>query len=355
MSGLFTIAGPVLRLLDAETAHNLTIAALKTGVNPFRAPADLPQLPIEVLGLKFPNPVGMAAGFDKNAEVPDQMLAMGFGFAEVGTVTPRPQDGNPRPRLFRLEDDLAVINRMGFNNEGHQAAIARLNARGSQTGIVGVNVGANKTSEDRIADYLAGLETFHDKASYLTINVSSPNTPGLRGLQSRGELKELIGKLTSKRAELGSRIPLLLKIAPDLGDDELDDIAAVCIAERIDGLIVSNTTISRPPLKSAKSGEQGGLSGAPLFHMSTVVLAKMFSLTTGRLPLIGVGGVNSGDTAWQKIRAGASLIQLYSSLVYRGPELVWEIRRHLAAQLAKDGPSSLAGAVGSGADEWASK
>ncbi|NNE24340.1 MAG: quinone-dependent dihydroorotate dehydrogenase [Rhizobiales bacterium] len=355
MSDIFAIAGPILRILDAETAHNLTITALYRGLNPFKVPPATPQLATKVLGLELPNPVGIAAGFDKNAEVPDQMLAMGFGFAEVGTVTPQPQDGNPRPRLFRLQEDGAVINRMGFNNQGHAAAQARLRARRGKPGIVGVNIGANKTSEDRIADYLLGLEAFHDLASYLTINVSSPNTPGLRGLQSRGELEELIGRLMAKRAELQSTTPLLLKIAPDLGDDELDDIAAVCLDAGIDGLIISNTTISRPPLTSSKANEQGGLSGAPLFEMSTVVLAKMYRRTRGELPLIGVGGITSGETAWQKIRAGASLIQLYSALVYQGPKLVWDIRYHVAAQLAAGSYNNLADAVGSGAQEWEAK
>ena len=355
MSDIFAIAGPFLRVLDAETAHNLTISALYRGLNPFKVPPATPQLATKVLGLQLPNPVGIAAGFDKNAEVPDQMLAMGFGFAEVGTVTPKPQDGNPRPRLFRLEDDGAVINRMGFNNQGHAAAQARLRARRGKPGIVGVNIGANKTSEDRITDYLLGLEAFHDLASYLTINVSSPNTPGLRGLQSRAELEELIGRLMAKRAELKSTTPLLLKIAPDLGDHELDDIAAVCLDAGIDGLIISNTTISRPLLKSSHAGEQGGLSGAPLFEMSTVVLAKMYQKTKGKLPLIGVGGITSGETAWQKIRAGASLIQLYSALVYQGPKLIWDIRRHVAGQLAEGGFDKVADAVGTGAREWEAK
>lgn len=355
MTDIFAFAGPFLRFLDAETAHNLTISALYRGLNPFKVPPGTPQLATKVLGLELPNPVGIAAGFDKNAEVPDQMLAMGFGFAEVGTVTPRPQDGNPRPRLFRLEDDAAVINRMGFNNEGHAAARARLVARQDNPGVVGVNIGANKASEDRIADYLLGLEAFHGLASYLAINVSSPNTPGLRGLQSRGELEELIGKLMAKRTELQSTTPLVLKIAPDLGDDELDDIAAVCLATGIDGLIISNTTISRPPLKSPHRSEQGGLSGAPLFDMSTMVLAKMYRRTKGRLPLIGVGGISSGEAAWQKIRAGASLVQLYSALVYQGPKLVWDIRHHVAEQLTKGGYNNVADAVGAGANEWETK
>ena len=353
MSGLFAVAGPLLRSIDAETAHGLTIATLSKGLNPFRAPVDTPDVPIEVFGLSFANPIGIAAGFDKNADVPDAILAMGFGFAEVGTVTPRPQAGNPRPRLFRLEDDMAVINRMGFNNEGHTAAKRKLQARSAGGGILGVNIGANKDSEDRIADYILGLEQFHDLASYLTINVSSPNTPGLRGLQSRAELEDLIGRLMDKRASLGSKTPMLLKVAPDLVDEELDDIAAVCLDRQIDGLIVSNTTISRPPLNSPNRNEQGGLSGKPLFEMSTVVLAKMYLRTEGKLPLIGVGGIHDGETAWHKVCAGASLVQLYSALVYKGPGLVVDIRRHLARRLKEQGFEALKDAVGCGAANWA--
>ena len=352
MKDLYSLAGPMLRVLDPETAHNLIIGALKRGVNPFIPPVDILPLPVRLFDLDFSNPIGIAAGFDKNGEVPDQMLAMGFGFAEVGTVTPQPQDGNPRPRLFRLEEDEAVVNRMGFNNAGHEDVRKRLLRRRASDEVVGVNIGANKTSRDRIADYSMGLEAFHDIASYLTINVSSPNTPGLRGLQSRGELEDLSGRLMEKRRSLSSNVPLLLKIAPDLGDDELDDIAAVCLNAGIDGLIISNTTIARPPLRSDLADEQGGLSGVPLFEASTEILAKMYLRTMGRIPLIGVGGISDGPTAWQKIRAGASLIQLYSAMVYKGPRLVWDIRRYLSDQLDRNGFKTIADAAGSGADEW---
>ena len=353
MKDLYSLAGPLLRVLDAETAHKLIIGALKRGVNPFIPPVDILPLPVRLFDLEFSNPIGIAAGFDKNAEVPDQMLAMGFGFAEVGTVTPQPQDGNPRPRLFRLEEDEAVVNRMGFNNAGQDAARQRLlRRRRASDEVVGVNIGANKDSRDRVADYVQGLETFHDVASYLTINVSSPNTPRLRGLQSRHELEDLIGRLMEKRQSLASQVPMLLKIAPDLGDHELDDIAEVCLATGVDGLIVSNTTLARPKLKSVESDEKGGLSGAPLFVPSTVILAKMYLRTAGQIPLIGVGGVSDGPTAWQKIRAGASLIQLYSGMVYKGPKLVWDIRRHLSDQLDRNGFKTIAEAAGSGAEEW---
>ncbi len=355
MADFYSIAGPLLRFLDAETAHNMTIAALKGGFNPFTAPAGEPNLPVELFGLTFPNPVGIAAGFDKNADVPDAMLAMGFGFAEVGTVTPLPQDGNPQPRLFRLEQDRAVINRMGFNNEGHAAVKAKLAARAGRGGIVGVNIGANKSSNDRIADYTKGLEVLHEFASYMTINVSSPNTPGLRGLQSRGELEDLIGRLHETRSHLASEVPLLLKIAPDLGEDEMDDIAAVCLDTGVDGLIISNTTISRPALRSKGADEQGGLSGDPLYELSTIVLAKIHQRTGGRLPLVGVGGIASGDSAWEKIRAGASLIQLYSSLIFEGPGLIIRIRRNLARKLAQHGYASVTAAAGCGAQDWAKK
>ncbi len=312
-----------------------------------------------LFGLDFPNPVGLAAGFDKNAEVPDAMLAQGFGFVEVGSVTPLPQAGNPRPRLFRLSEDEAVINRMGFNNEGAAAVRARLQARGGRGGIVGVNIGANKDAADRIADYAAGVRAFNALASYLVVNVSSPNTPGLRDLQAASELQRLLKRVNEARDEAAvkdaRRAPLLLKIAPDLGDDELAAIAAMAIEAGVDGLIVSNTTITRPPLKSPLAGEQGGLSGRPLFPLSTRQLACVYVETEGRLPLIGVGGISSPEDAWQKVRAGASLVQLYSALVYHGPGLVAEIVEGLAARLKANGFTRISEAVGSGAKEWRSK
>jgi dihydroorotate dehydrogenase len=314
MTSLFETVRPLLHAFDPETAHRLTIAGLRTGLLPGPGPLAATGLQQRLFGLDFANPVGLAAGFDKNAEVPDAMLKQGFGFVEVGSVTPLPQAGNPRPRLFRLAEDEAVINRMGFNNDGAAAVKARLAARAGRPGIVGVNIGANKDAADRIADYVAGVDGFNGLASYLALNVSSPNTPGLRGLQSAGALERLLARVGEAReaaaARDGRRAPLLLKIAPDLGDDELADIAAVVLDGGIDGLIVSNTTTGRPPLTSPLAGEQGGLSGRPLFDLATRQLARLYVLTGSRLPLIGVGGIASPGDAWQKVRAGASLVQL---------------------------------------------
>jgi len=330
----FPFARPILHALDAERAHGLTIWTL--GLLPGKArPAADPRFAVDLFGIRFPNPLGLAAGFDKNAEVPDAMLALGFGFAEVGTVTPRPQAGNPRPRLFRLEPDQAVINRMGFNNEGHAAVLRRLAARRGG-GIVGVNLGANKDSSDRIADYVAGIAAFAPLADYLTINISSPNTPGLRGLQSRAELETLLARLNEARARQPRRPPMLLKIAPDLRDDELEDIARCCAGGAVDGIIVSNTTLGRNGLASPLASEAGGLSGKPLFALSTQVLAKIFLLTGGAIPLVGAGGISDAETAWRKLRAGASLLQLYSALVYRGPALIHEILEGIALRLARE-------------------
>lgn len=332
----FPLARPLLHALDAETAHGLTIGGLSRLPAGTAAAGD-PRLAVEAFGLRFPNPLGLAAGFDKNAEVPDAMLALGFGFTEIGTVTPRPQEGNPRPRLFRLPEDRAVINRMGFNNEGHAAALRRLEARAGRGGIVGVNIGANKESADRIGDYVKGIAAFAHLASYFTVNISSPNTPGLRGLQSRAELEQLLARLNDERARQARKPPMLLKIAPDLRDDELEDIAAACGGGAVDGIIVSNTTLSRDGLRSPQAGQQGGLSGLPLLALSTRQLARMFVLTEGRIPLVGVGGVHDGPSALLKIRAGASLVQLYSALVYQGPALVTSILSHLAADVARSG------------------
>jgi dihydroorotate dehydrogenase len=332
----FPLARPILHALDAETAHDLTIRALKA-MPRGRPPAPDPRLRVEAMGLSFPNPLGLAAGFDKNAEVPDQMLAMGFGFTEIGTVTPLAQAGNPRPRLFRLGEDEAVINRMGFNNEGHAAALRRLEARRGGGGIVGVNIGANKESADRIGDYVKGIQAFSHVASYFTVNISSPNTPGLRALQSRAELEQLLARLDAARGGMVARPPMLLKIAPDLRSDELEDIAAACGGGAVDGIIVSNTTLSRQGLRSALAAEQGGLSGKPLLALSTRQLARLFLLTRGSLPLIGAGGVHDAASALLKIRAGASLVQLYSALVYRGPGLVNDILEGLSAELGRSG------------------
>lgn len=338
----FPLARPLLHALDAETAHGLTISALKL-LPSGKAAAPDPRLQAEAFGLRFPNPLGLAAGFDKNAEVPDQMLALGFGFAEIGTVTPLPQAGNPRPRLFRLSADEAVINRMGFNNEGHRAALKRLEARKGRGGIVGVNIGANKESGDRIGDYVKGIEAFSHVASYFTVNISSPNTPGLRALQSRMELEALLVRLNAARGSQEHKPPMLLKIAPDLSDDELEDIATACGGGAVDGIIVSNTTLSREGLRSGLAQEAGGLSGKPLLDLSTQRLARLYLLTGGEIPLVGAGGVHDGASALRKIRAGASLVQLYSALVYRGPGLVTEILSGLAAALDGETLQSLRG------------
>jgi len=344
MVDYYRFARPGLFALDAETAHRLTIAGLKTGFVPKAKPDDA-LLHVNLWGLEFPNPIGMAPGFDKNAEVPDPLLKLGFGFVEVGTVTPRPQAGNPRPRLFRLVEDRAVINRMGFNNEGLDAVKARLQARAGRSGILGGNVGANKDSEDRINDYVTAIRGILGLVSYITINISSPNTPGLRALQSRASLAELIGRCLEARGE--DKTPVLVKVAPDLTDADVDDIAAVALESGIDGLIVSNTTITRPEtLRSPNKGETGGLSGAPLFDASTEMLRRFYALVGHRMPLIGVGGVASGADAYAKIRSGASLVQLYSSLVYEGPGLVARLKHDLAYLLRRDNFASVQDAVG---------
>ncbi len=355
MRNLFALAGPLLRSLDAETAHDLTIKTLASGVNPFRTGPCDQRLGVAAFGLHFANPVGLAAGFDKNAEVPDAMLAMGFGFTEAGTVTPQPQAGNPKPRLFRLKADQAVINRMGFNNEGHEVMLRRLKARRGRGGIVGVNIGANKNAVDRIADYVAGVENFTEVADYLAVNISSPNTPGLRGLQSRGELEELTGRVLAARTRARSTTPVLVKIAPDLGDGELEDIAKVVTTAGVDGLIVSNTTLSRTGLSAVERNETGGMSGKPLFERSTIVLARMYQLTGGKMTIIGAGGIHDGESAWQKMLAGASLIQFYSALVYAGPQLVQDIHSYLLARMRDKGLKSLHEVVGSKAGVWAAK
>ena len=349
MADLYSLVGPLLRKLDAEQAHSLTIRALKTGLVPGRRAVAHPSLEQNLWGLRFANPVGLAAGFDKNAEVADAMLGQGFGFVEIGSVTPRPQPGNPKPRMFRLTEDLAVINRMGFNNEGLDAVAARLQAR-PRIGIVGANLGKNKDTEDAAGDYEKGAARLAPLCDYLVINVSSPNTPGLRALQGRDQLEGLVGRTRAAldQASVGAkRPPLLLKIAPDLDDEDLADIAAIALAGALDGLIVSNTTIARPQsLKSAQAKETGGLSGAPLMAPSTAVLARMYALTEGKLPLVGAGGIASAFDAYAKIKAGASLVQVYSALVYQGTALVERINRGLVELLAADGHASIVEAVG---------
>jgi dihydroorotate dehydrogenase len=343
---LFDLGAGLLRQLPAETAHRATLKLAAAAGPLIPTPAlDDARLAVGAFGLDFPNPVGLAAGFDKNADVPDAMAKFGFGFVECGTVTPRPQAGNPRPRLFRLPQDGAVINRMGFNNDGGLEAAKNLERRKGK-GIVGINIGANKDSEDRIADYARGFAVLAPLADYVTVNVSSPNTPGLRGLQNREELTRLLDTMISARAKGGYK-PILLKIAPDLDAAALDEIADVVRASGIEGLIVSNTTIARPSLKSAHAGETGGLSGKPLLAPSTLVLAQMHQRLGGAVTLIGVGGIASGEDAYAKIRAGASLVQLYTALAFHGPGLVGRIKRELLACLARDGFAKLTEAVGS--------
>ncbi len=360
MSGLFeTLGRRALFSFDAEQAHGLSIAGLKTGLVSCNAPSD-PALSVKVAGLQFPNPLGMAAGYDKNAEVPDALLKLGFGFTEIGTITPRPQSGNPRPRIFRLVDDKAVINRLGFNNEGHEAAFKRLSQRAGKSGIVGVNIGANKDAEDRIADYVAGIRRFYQLARYFTVNISSPNTPGLRNLQARDSLRELLSRVLEARNEEGSmctlKRPVFLKIAPDLADEELDDIAAEATEQKLDGIIVSNTTLSRTGLKSAENrDETGGLSGAPLFERSTVVLARMRERVGPDMPLIGVGGIDSAETALTKIKAGADLVQLYTGLIYRGPGLPSDILRGLSAAVKREGVANIAELRNRDTKDWAAR
>jgi dihydroorotate dehydrogenase len=339
---LYPLLRPLLFRLDAEQAHGLAIAALRR--DPRGAGPIDPLLASRVAGIDFPGPVGLAAGFDKNAEVPDAMLARGFGFVEVGTITPLPQPGNPRPRMFRLVEDRAVINRLGFNNRGQPTAQARLAARRGRGGIVGVNIGANKDAADRIADYASGVRAMADVADYLTINISSPNTPGLRALQSRAALDELLAGAMAARGAGGP--PIFLKVAPDLEPADIDDIAAVSIARGIDALIVANTTITRPPLRSRHAGESGGLSGAPLRDLALQRIRDFRSATGGTLPLIAAGGIASAEDAYVRIRAGASLVQLYSALVYEGPGLAKRINAGLATLLRRYGHASIAQAVG---------
>lgn len=340
---LFDLARPALFAIDPERAHRLTVRALALAGR--RGPPAAGALAIDVAGLGFPNPLGMAAGFDKDAEVPDQLLGLGFGFAEVGSITPRPQAGNPKPRLFRLVEDRAVINRMGFNNGGAEVARDRLVRRAGRPGIVGINVGANKDSEDRIADYVAMTRVMAPLASYLAVNISSPNTPGLRALQDEGALTGLLDAVIEARGTAGP--PVFLKVAPDLESADIDAIARIALDRKLGALIVSNTTISRPALLSANARETGGLSGAPLRDLAQQRLRDFRKATGGAIPLVGVGGIASAEDAWARIRAGASLVQLYSAMVYGGPGLPRRILRGLEALMRRDGFASIAEAVGS--------
>ncbi len=339
----YRLLRPVLFTVPAEPAHTLTLAALQ--LLPKRGP--VPAIPIlsqQIAGITFPNPVGLAPGFDKNAQVPDAMLGLGFGFVEIGTVTPRPQSGNPRPRLFRLVEDRAVINRMGFNNDGAEVVVRRLTARGAAPGIVGVNIGANKDSSDRIADYATMTRIMAPLARYLTVNISSPNTPGLRALQDEGALAALLDAVIEARG--ASATPIFLKLAPDLDHAEIDSICRIALERRIDALIVSNTTITRPALQSPHAGESGGLSGEPLRDLALQSLRTFRKASGGAIPLIGVGGIASVEDAWARIRAGACLVQVYSALVYEGPGLARRLIKGLAQRAQSAGFANIAEAVG---------
>ena len=352
---LYPLIRPLAFALDAERAHRLTIRALK--LMPPHRPPDFPaSLRTRVAGIDFPTPVGLAAGFDKDAEVPGQMLTLGFGFVEVGTLTPRAQDGNPKPRLFRLKEDRAVINRMGFNNRGQPTAYGRLRECMHLPGVIGVNVGANKDSQDRIGDYVGGVRAMAPVASYLTINISSPNTPGLRDLQDEGALTELLAAVRDARsakprsdtasAPPAAAPPIFLKVAPDLGDGDPERIIRAAVDHGIDAIIVSNTTVSRPPLKSRHAGEAGGLSGAPLKPLALGVLRRFRAAAGGEMPLMAAGGIATADDAWERIRAGAGLVQLYTAMVYDGPGIAAGIAHGLAERLKRDGFANIAEAVG---------
>jgi dihydroorotate dehydrogenase len=342
----YKLLKPALFLTDAESAHGFSLAALRSLPLP-SAHTENPLLSQQLCGLHFPNPVGLAPGYDKNAEVAGSILRLGFGFTEVGTLTPRPQAGNDRPRLFRLIEDQAVINRMGFNNEGQLAASIRLERlrRNPLPGPVGINIGANKDSADRIADYVTGVRDMARYADYLTINISSPNTPGLRALQDKSALDDLLAAVMAARED---NTPIFLKVAPDLEPADIDDITQISIARSIDALIVSNTTISRPPLKSRHGNEAGGLSGLPLRDLAQQRLRDFRVASGGDITLIGVGGISSAEDAYARIRAGASLVQLYSALVYEGPSLAARINKELAALLQRDGFTNITEAIGTG-------
>ncbi|XP_015109004.1 dihydroorotate dehydrogenase (quinone), mitochondrial isoform X2 [Diachasma alloeum] len=344
---------PLVRLVDPEVAHNLAVTAAKYGLTPSQKNPDPAALKTSLWGLNFNNPVGMAAGFDKQGEAVQGLTKMGFGFVEIGSVTPNPQPGNPKPRVFRLPEDKAVINRYGFNSDGHEAVYERLKTLRNDptfTGIIGVNLGKNKTSEDSISDYSQGIRKFSDVADYLVINISSPNTQGLRNLQSKKNLEELLIKINEVRESMERKPPLLLKLAPDLTDSECQDIADVIQKNKskVDGLILSNTTVSRGNLVGESRSETGGLSGAPLTDKSTLMIADMYKRTKGKIPIVGVGGIFDGNDAYDKIKAGASLVQIYTSYAYHGPPIVQRIKRELDGLITRDGHSSVADAVGGG-------
>jgi dihydroorotate dehydrogenase len=341
---IYSLLRPALFRLDAESAHTFALNALKLMPGGRRAEPG-GALAIEVAGIRFPNPLGMAAGFDKDGEVPDALLSLGFGFTEAGSITPLPQAGTPRPRLFRLAEDRAVINRMGFNNRGATEAVERLRVRNGRPGIVGINIGANKDSVDRIADYVMMTRLMAPFASYLAVNISSPNTPGLRALQDESALTALLDAVLEARGSYGP--PVFLKVAPDLEPADIDAIARIAIDKGLGALMVSNTTISRPPLTSRHAGEAGGLSGAPLRELAQQRLRDFRKASGGAVPLVGVGGIATAEDAWARIRAGASLVQLYSAMVYEGPGIARKITRGLEALMQRDGFASIAEAVGS--------
>ncbi len=364
MSGLFGLGQSLLLALPPERAHDLAIKSLELGLYPRASQPDDKRLVQHLLGLDFPNPVGMAAGFDKNARVPRELLGMGFGFVEVGTLTPRAQSGNASPRLFRSIADRAIINRLGFNNEGQDAALQRLKLRAA--GVVGVNLGAGRDSKDRIGDYVQGIARMAEVASYFTINISSPNTPGLRDLQAPEALDALLKRVQDARAATsrkhkGKPAALLVKLAPDIADEDLPEVVRVIVSHGVDGIVVSNTTLSREGLvpeglrDQGFAKEAGGLSGRPLFARATRMLARIYKLTDGKLPLIGVGGIDSPETALAKIEAGASLIQLYTGLVFEGPSLIGRIKQALVAAMEQRGAQSLKPMIGTRADHWAER
>ena len=371
LNGFFDLARPLLLTVEPERAHEMTLRSLERGLYPRQSGADPVVLGQKVMGLEFPNPLGIAAGFDKNARVPQAVRNIGFGFSEIGTVTPLAQSGNPSPRIFRLIRDRAVINRLGFNNEGHDAALARLK-RGRPDGILGINIGANKDADDKIADYVLGLRRFFEIADYFMINISSPNTPGLRDLQAPETLTELLSRVQAAREEICSNVavaqagdargsvgaapPMAVKLAPDVAFEDLPGIVDVLIAHKVDAICVSNTTLARDGLSDqVTAGEMGGLSGRPLFERSTQMLARVYQMTEGRIPLIGVGGIDSPERALDKMKAGASLLQLYTGLIYEGPGLVGRIKAHLEDHCKVNRLSSIGDVIGTESAAWASK
>jgi dihydroorotate dehydrogenase len=355
LARLYELLRVPLFAIDPEIAHVLAIHALRMPLPVANVPPPDSRLARKLMGLDFSNPVGLAGGFDKNAEAVDGLFRLGFGFVEIGTVTPRPQSGNERPRLFRLKEDAALVNRLGFNNRGFDAAHRRLAAR-TGAGIIGVNIGVNRDSTDRNADYVAGISAFADVAGYFTINISSPNTVGLRDLQAREQLRDLLKRTLAARDAAPRRVPLLVKLAPDLSDGELAGAAEAVVEAAVDGVIVSNTTTSRPEVIDQRwAGEKGGLSGRPLFRLSTIRLARFRKLVGAAMPIVGVGGVESGETAWAKFVAGADLVQLYTGMIYRGPGLPVAINRYLARRLEREGRASIADVVGTRNAEWAAE